>query len=684
MSVQFLTITLSGFGLYREPVRLMLTPGINVFVGGNETGKSTLSAGLAALIYGMPAAADPRVFGQARYRNWYAPSRFAGELEFLAGQSHYRLRRNFDNHRVSLHRRLQGKWVEEAGGEHNPAARKINAAYEAAVEKLFGITNRDLFMATYYVAQPLPEGEQVLPEIQRLLSGSGSHYGEALRSLLAALKDLTRYTARLGVTAQDMRQDRELEQTDKEIMKTEAAISLGAKTLEQWQRTVELLNQAKEERTAKAAELSEKERLLTAWLTWQSLRSRYLEASARQSSLAAAANHAGMLAGRIAKREIELGEKVEANRLKLQQMLSVAQKSGQKRKKAQAAAFVAGLFVMAALVLGGQSPALAGTISLLAGLTAWLLWRLVWRAVVTGQHGITETADTLEFHTKERERLAELNRQKEHDEKELSGILLGHGVSGLAELQRLAADAANRAVGILASWENLIQANPGLPGNEPADPVLMDSQYRQLAAQTEELRQDVAVLDAKILEAEFSRARLLGQSPPNIAEQHERLRSLVTGRERLKREAAALQTAYQELTAAVNQFTGSSRQLLADKTTEYFCRITGLAGRDIHLDEEFRIRIVQDGNSVVMAQLSQGARDQLYLSLRLAVADLLAGDIRLPFIFDDPFVTWDQSRLARMRRTVAALARDRQVLILTHREEITAWGHVCKIQPVGG
>ena len=63
-----------------------------------------------------------------------------------------------------------------------------------------------------------------------------------------------------------------------------------------------------------------------------------------------------------------------------------------------------------------------------------------------------------------------------------------------------------------------------------------------------------------------------------------------------------------------------------------------------------------------VGQLSQGAQDQLYLALRLAVADLVAAKSRLPLLLDDPFVNCDEQRLERIRAALAELARQRQVI----------------------
>ena len=69
--------------------------------------------------------------------------------------------------------------------------------------------------------------------------------------------------------------------------------------------------------------------------------------------------------------------------------------------------------------------------------------------------------------------------------------------------------------------------------------------------------------------------------------------------------------------------------------------------------------------------LSQGTADQLYLALRLAVADLvLPSPQACPLILDDALLSFDDDRLAVVLHLLTELAEDRQILLFTcqHRE----------------
>ncbi|MDF1521986.1 MAG: hypothetical protein P1P87_04095, partial [Trueperaceae bacterium] len=119
---------------------------------------------------------------------------------------------------------------------------------------------------------------------------------------------------------------------------------------------------------------------------------------------------------------------------------------------------------------------------------------------------------------------------------------------------------------------------------------------------------------------------------------------------------------------------------LEHAATTAFARFSGVAGRRVVLDDAFAARVLAaSGDDAVPAQLSQGARDQLAVALRLAVADLLAADVALPLVFDDPFLNWDEDRSARLADALREFARERQVLVLTHRGALAGWGAAVEV-----
>ena len=77
------------------------------------------------------------------------------------------------------------------------------------------------------------------------------------------------------------------------------------------------------------------------------------------------------------------------------------------------------------------------------------------------------------------------------------------------------------------------------------------------------------------------------------------------------------------------------------------------------------------GGSVDVARLSTGARDQLYLALRLAALEhFVQQDRRLPLILDDLFVHFDDDRTEAGLRVLQELSGHVQVLLFTHHERV--------------
>ena len=75
------------------------------------------------------------------------------------------------------------------------------------------------------------------------------------------------------------------------------------------------------------------------------------------------------------------------------------------------------------------------------------------------------------------------------------------------------------------------------------------------------------------------------------------------------------------------------------------------------------------GERVRVEGLSEGARDQLFLSLRLALLERRAGE-PLPFIGDDILASFDDERTLSTLRLLAQTAKGRQSIIFTHHRHV--------------
>ena len=72
--------------------------------------------------------------------------------------------------------------------------------------------------------------------------------------------------------------------------------------------------------------------------------------------------------------------------------------------------------------------------------------------------------------------------------------------------------------------------------------------------------------------------------------------------------------------------------------------------------------------------ISTGAKDQLFLAIRLAISEILSNEISLPIILDDTFVNFDQGRLEIAHNTLNELLESKQIILLSHNPKYSNWG----------
>ena len=106
---------------------------------------------------------------------------------------------------------------------------------------------------------------------------------------------------------------------------------------------------------------------------------------------------------------------------------------------------------------------------------------------------------------------------------------------------------------------------------------------------------------------------------------------------------------------------------LEQRLTTAFAELTGDTARQVFLDERLQIAGIGRSREETHAfdQLSQGAKEQLLLCLRLAVAQELAADEPQVLILDDVLVNTDPIRQDRVLDVLGAQAVHLQILILT-------------------
>ncbi|WP_141603569.1 ATP-binding protein [Terrilactibacillus laevilacticus] len=106
---------------------------------------------------------------------------------------------------------------------------------------------------------------------------------------------------------------------------------------------------------------------------------------------------------------------------------------------------------------------------------------------------------------------------------------------------------------------------------------------------------------------------------------------------------------------------------------KYFNKMTNRTYEAVLLHTE-RGFIVRDskGNDYEVSQLSRGTSEQLYLSIRLALASIVETKEALPIIIDDSLVNFDQDRRSQVLSVLTEVSKKHQVILFTCHKE---WRH---------
>ena len=143
---------------------------------------------------------------------------------------------------------------------------------------------------------------------------------------------------------------------------------------------------------------------------------------------------------------------------------------------------------------------------------------------------------------------------------------------------------------------------------------------------------------------------------------------LLSRREQLQGEYDAIALAMEVLSQADTNLQNRFSPALGEKSAEIFTKLTRGKYNRVLLDREMTPS-AQEADRLVpheAALLSRGASDQLYLAVRLAVCRLvLPEEQAAPIILDDALVNFDDERLAAALDYLLELSAQRQILLFT-------------------
>lgn len=128
---------------------------------------------------------------------------------------------------------------------------------------------------------------------------------------------------------------------------------------------------------------------------------------------------------------------------------------------------------------------------------------------------------------------------------------------------------------------------------------------------------------------------------------------------------AALELAQTALSKATGELQRRFAPRIAKRAQELFEKLTGGRYQKVMLAEDLSLHVSAQGEGTLRTSQwrSDGTVDQLYLALRLAVAEELTPEA--PLILDDAMVRFDDDRLATALHILEETAENKQVILFT-------------------
>ncbi len=242
---------------------------------------------------------------------------------------------------------------------------------------------------------------------------------------------------------------------------------------------------------------------------------------------------------------------------------------------------------------------------------------------------------------------------------ELEAILKGRSLDQLADE---AADAARKA-------ERLATL---------ADPSLLATTDQATAAEQLPALRDEA-RDASNRAADASgELRQLAASVPSVAEAEEALDSARAELDRVMQLQATLTLARRFLEAAQDRVHRDIAPVLAASLRPWLPGVTVGRYTDVLVDPStLQVEVCGPSRDWHPAhRLSYGTAEQVYLLLRIALADhLTRGHDTCPLILDDVTVHADAARTSEILALLLKISEQRQVILFTQEEQVADWAH---------
>ena len=151
---------------------------------------------------------------------------------------------------------------------------------------------------------------------------------------------------------------------------------------------------------------------------------------------------------------------------------------------------------------------------------------------------------------------------------------------------------------------------------------------------------------------------------------NEELKVQIAKNEEINDNIEAIDIAIQTIDDLAVRMKNSLGVFLNAEASGYIREITDGAYDSLTIDDNMDVFMNTSTKMVPVEQVSSGTSDQIYMALRLAAARLVQnGEDKLPLIFDDSFVNYDEQRLTSALEWLAGEYKGQIIIFSCHKRE---------------
>ena len=620
---------------------LSLGDGLNVIAAPNESGKSTWCAFLKAMLYGVDSAQRARADflpDKTRYAAWDG-GEMAGEMELV-----------WQNREITLRRAsLAGQPMKDFSAVYTGTETPVpGLTGTSAGETLTGVA-RAVFESSAFIGQSgirVSQGPELEKRMASILSSGEEEVSfSETEKKLAAWQRARRWRSSGAIP--------ELEAQLEEKTAALAAIRAAGREIETKTEEVgsqEVRCRALREQVTESRKRARKEALHRAAEGRAALqRAEETASSARERADAMREELFADPFGNVPPEEADARAEKTAAQAEALAAASRKRPGPVPMLVLLALAVLLGaagalMYLLWRLPAAGLCLCIAAAVALIAG-SVLLIWRKY--ALQKATEASKALAETLmAFDVADADALRALSR--EHAES-WEKWTRASGEAARAD------EALEQARGVHKALEDEVLASLDFAGGE-SEAALLGRDLAEAEMRLRALRDELA--------AAKGRLGVLGD-PMALESEAASLRERIG---RLQAEYEAIDTALTLLREADLEMQTRFSPRLGARAAELFEQLTGGRYDRVTLDRALSAQARQAGDTLAhdAGYLSAGARDQLYLALRLAICELAMPEgEKCPMVLDDALSNFDDERCAAALNLLRELAKERQILLFS-------------------